>query len=167
MENYQADFNQSETDKYFEWTINRHIINNIHSSIIFTSFRFKRFFKQLDQNYPFNDQKYKLIHHLSPNMIDLPCKKYNTTWSQFFPIIYFIQFCSDAGISVMSLRGSAGHQEQFKHFTLLGTKLYFQTNSAKKYILSFWPPCTLWWGGGGGVVWARICLKCLSLPRLT
>ena len=91
-------------------------------------------------------------------MIDLPRKKYNTTWSQFFPIIYFIQFCSDAGISVMSLRGSAGHQEQFKHFTLLGTKLYFQTNSAKKYILLFWPPisliliflfiCTLWRGGG-------------------
>ena len=92
-------------------------------------------------------------------MIDLPCKKYNTTWSQFFPIIYFIQFCSDAGISVMSLRGSAGHQEQFKHFTLLGTKLYFQTNSAKKYILLFWPPISLiliflfiftLWGGGGG-----------------
>ena len=91
-------------------------------------------------------------------MIDLPCKKYNTTWSQFFPIIYFIQFCSDAGISVMSLRGSAGHQEQFKHFTLLGTKLYLQTNSAKKYILLFWPPisliliflfiCILWGGGG-------------------
>ena len=58
----------------------------------------------------------------------------------------------------MSLRGSVGHLEQFKHFTLLGTKLYFQINAAKKYILLFWPPisliliflfiCILWGGGG-------------------
>ena len=60
---------------------------------------------------------------------------------------------------------------KFKHFTLLGTKLYFQTNSAKKLTTNvinidiFIYMYVVGWGGG--VVWARICLKSLSPLRLT
>ena len=52
MENYLGDFSQSETDKYFEWTINRYIINNIHmkAPLFLLALGLNFFFEQLDQN---------------------------------------------------------------------------------------------------------------------
>ena len=104
-------------------------------------------------------------------MIDLPCKKYITTWSQNFPnhllysILFWCSFKCDVIEAVLVVKNN------------LSNSLFWEVNSTFKQILQKnWPPILLimiflfistLWGGGRGVVWARTCLKSLAPLRLT